>query len=83
MMGFAVEMKRVSTRKLGVLMEQRRKAGLMAKGGQPHQRKPTGLPKNPVATLAALGIDKNLAEHAASWPRCRRTVRDLSRMRWH
>jgi hypothetical protein len=46
------------------LMDKLRKAGLLAKGGQPHQRNSTGSVKDPVATLAEQGVDKNLADRA-------------------
>jgi N6-adenosine-specific RNA methylase IME4 len=45
------------------IIRRARTVGL-AKGGQPYQEKSTGLPDNPVATLASQGIDKNLAHEA-------------------
>jgi hypothetical protein len=46
-------------------MDEDRKAGKLAKGGQPHQRKSTALSKSSVAkTLKQQGIDHNLADRA-------------------
>jgi hypothetical protein len=62
---YATEIKAWATRKLGWKMDQHREAGGLAKGGQPHQRKSTGVSRTPVeATLKDHGIDKNLAKRA-------------------
>jgi hypothetical protein len=48
-------------------MAEERKAGKLAKGGQPHQRKrkAIGSRKDPVElSLAARGVDKHLADRA-------------------
>jgi hypothetical protein len=53
-------------RRIGELIDERRQAGMLAKGGQPHQKKrrSTGAAKTPVATLDSEHIDKNLAKQA-------------------
>jgi hypothetical protein len=68
-MELATEIKKRAVRRLGEVMEENRKAGKLAKGGQPYQKqaKSTGLTKNPVEkpmSLESQGIDKNLADAA-------------------
>lgn len=60
----ALEIRLRAERRVGELMAAQKKTVGFAKGGQPHQKKSTGLSKNPVATLAEAGIDKNLANRA-------------------
>ena len=60
----AIELRMRATRKLDRLVQAQKKTIGLAKGGQPYQRRPTGLPANPVATLAMQGIDKTLAHQA-------------------
>src|SRR6516164_2939577 len=60
----AAEIRMRATRRLGEMMDQQKNTVGLAKGGQPYQEKSTGLPDNPVATLASQGIDKNLAHEA-------------------
>ena len=59
----AVEIRMRATRMLGQMMQAQRETVGLAKGGKPYQGKSrsTGLAKNPVATLAEAGINKNLA----------------------
>ena len=57
----AVEIRMRATRKLDQLRQAQKEMVGLAKGGKPYQGKSTGLAKNPVATLAEAGIDKNLA----------------------
>jgi hypothetical protein len=46
-------------------MAEQRAAGLLAKGGEQHHRRPTtGVSKTPVPTLASQGVDKELAKRA-------------------
>src|SRR5262245_16461997 len=59
----SVEVKEWSTRRIGELMDIARKAGKLAKGGQPHH-KSTGGENPPVATLIEQGVDKDLAKEA-------------------
>src|SRR5262249_5372339 len=60
----AVEIRLRATRRLDELRQAQKETVGLAKGGQPYQRRPTGLAANPVATLAMQGIDKNLAHQA-------------------
>jgi N6-adenosine-specific RNA methylase IME4 len=60
----AVELRMRATRRLAELIEAQKQAVGLAKGGQPYQRRSTGLAQNPVATFAEAGIDKNLAHQA-------------------
>lgn len=68
LIGYATEIRMRAERCLGELMEEDRKAGKLARGGQPHQKqKSTGVPNTLVEkqpTLADQGIDKNLAKRA-------------------
>src|ERR1700719_884254 len=67
LIAYATEIRRRAERRLGELMAEERKAGKLAKGGQPHQRKQksTGSRKDPVApTLADQGVGKALADRA-------------------
>jgi hypothetical protein len=48
-------------RRLGEIMEAQRKTVGLSEGGR---RTKTGLSKNPVITLAEIGVDKNLAHQA-------------------
>jgi hypothetical protein len=67
LIALATEIRKRAERRLGEVIEQERKAGKLAKGGQPHQRKQksTGSRKNPVdPTLADQGVDKALADRA-------------------
>src|SRR5262249_51970551 len=57
----AVELRMRATRRLAELIEAQKQTVGLAKGGKPYQGRSTGLAKNPVATLAEAGIDKNLA----------------------
>lgn len=65
----AAEIRIRAERRIGELMAAQKEAGLMASGGQPHQKNPTGSKKNPVApiTLAEVGIDKSLADRARKY----------------
>lgn len=60
------EIRRRAEKRLGEIMHAQAKAGDMAKGGQPHQRRSTGGTNPPVAapTLLEMGIDKDLAKDA-------------------
>jgi N6-adenosine-specific RNA methylase IME4 len=58
----AIALRMNASRKLGQLMQAQKETVGLAKGGKPYQGKATGLAKNPVATLAMQGIDKNLAQ---------------------
>jgi N6-adenosine-specific RNA methylase IME4 len=58
----ATEIRMRATRRLGQMMAEQKETVGLAKGGQPYQSKSTGLENNPVATLAAQGINKNLAQ---------------------
>jgi len=62
----ALEIRLRAMRCLDQLRKAQKATVGLAKGGQPYQRKrkATGLTKNPVATLAEAGIDKNLAHEA-------------------
>jgi N6-adenosine-specific RNA methylase IME4 len=60
----AIELRMRATRRLDKMIQAQKETVGLAKGGQPYQRCPTGLPANPVATLAMQGIDKNLAHRA-------------------
>ena len=67
LIALATEIRKRAERRLGELIEEQRKTGRLAKGGQPHQRerKSTGSRKDPVApTLADQGVDKHLADRA-------------------
>jgi N6-adenosine-specific RNA methylase IME4 len=57
----AVEIRLRATRRLDQMRLAQKETVGLAKGGQPYQRRATGLTVNPVATLAMQGIDKNLA----------------------
>jgi len=64
----AAEIRIRAERRLGELMAAQKAAVGVAKGGQPHQRRSTGIQNTPVApTLADAGIDKNLAKRARSY----------------
>lgn len=65
----AAEIRIRAERRIGELMREQKDAGLVAKGGQPHQKDSTGSKKNPVApiTLAEVGIDKGLADRARKY----------------
>jgi hypothetical protein len=60
LIGYATEIKKYAERRLGDLMEEDRKAGRLAKPGNPYwvSKKPNS------PTLANQGIDKNLADRA-------------------
>jgi N6-adenosine-specific RNA methylase IME4 len=60
----AVAIRMRATRRLDQLRLAQKETVGLAKGGQPYQRRATGLTLNPVATLAMQGIDKNLAHQA-------------------
>jgi hypothetical protein len=67
LMGYSTEIKKRAVRRLGKLVEEDRKAGKLAKGGQPYQKGTfTGSAGVPVekATLASQGLDKHLADAA-------------------
>lgn len=65
LMADAREIQMRATRRIDQLRRVQKQTVGLAKGGQPHQRKSTGLRKNPVEpTLASQDIDKNLANQA-------------------
>jgi N6-adenosine-specific RNA methylase IME4 len=61
----ATEIQMRATRQIGVMMDEDRKAGRLAKGGEQYRSKGTGASKAPVVrTLEKQGIDKHLAQRA-------------------
>jgi N6-adenosine-specific RNA methylase IME4 len=60
----AAEIRYRAERKLGEIMEERARIGLLAKGGRPYH---TGLTDYPVETLAKQGINKYLADRARKY----------------
>ena len=60
----ATTTRKVAERRIGELIEAQRKAGTLAKPAGGHRPKGRRGFKNPVATLADQGVDKNLAKRA-------------------
>jgi N6-adenosine-specific RNA methylase IME4 len=60
----AVELRMRATRRLDQLIQAQKETVGLAKGGQPYQRRSTGVAATPVATLGMQSIDKNLAKQA-------------------
>jgi len=64
----ASELRFRAERRIGVLINEMDRLGLIAKGGQPYQRSgSTGSVLDPVETLAEKGIDKHLADRARKY----------------
>jgi len=57
----AITTKKVAERRIGQLIEEHRKAGMLAKAGR---KKKLGFSKTQLPTLATQGVDKNLADRA-------------------
>jgi len=58
----AIEIRMRATRRMDQMRQEQKATVGLAKGGRPYQRKATGGTNPPVATLAAAGIDKDLAK---------------------